>query len=182
MFKTFLIIIFICVSTIYSQTNFSCNASARCGCSFRPAVISRILGGEAAPLQTWGWMVSLIMNNTYICGGTLITSSTIITTFGCVSLFLPSQIVASAGNQLLNGTRQTRVASRMILHAGMNWYTGVNNIALITVEPPFNMSDPSIALICLPSVTNVDYPPIDAPVCILLVNHKIRSTIIVSIF
>lgn len=170
MIRFFLIIIFVCVSTIYGQTNFSCNASVRCGCSFRAAVISRIFNGEVAPLQTWGWIVSIRMNNSYICGGTLITSSSIVTALSCVSRFLPSQIVVSAGNQVLTGAKQTRAVSRLILHPEMNWYNGINNIALITVEPPFDMTDPLISVICLPSVTNTDYPPINSLVCVLVHN------------
>ena len=146
------------------QATFSCNASAPCGCSARPAVVSRLLNGEIAPDQTWGWAVSLLLNNSYVCGGVLISSSWVLTSVGCLDAYRPPEVVVFAGTNVLFGTKQFRLASRLILHPEVNWNTGVNDIALIMVASPFNMSDPAISLICLPSVTTTDYPPIDSSV------------------
>jgi hypothetical protein len=49
---------------------YSCDPSASCGCSSSPASLSRILGGEPALNNTWGWAVSILFNDMYYCAGT----------------------------------------------------------------------------------------------------------------
>ena len=65
---------------------------------------------------------------------------------------------------MLLGSEQFRFAYSVIVHPQYNDETFENNIGLIQVSPPFNMTDPGISKICLPSSTTEDYPPINSTV------------------
>jgi secreted trypsin-like serine protease len=145
---------------------YSCDPNASCGCSTSPATVSRILGGETALNNTWGWVVSILFNNSYYCAGSLISDSWILTTVNCVRSYRPSEILVSAATNQRFGWKQRRYASVVIKHPNYDSQTQVNDIALIRVSSLFNMADASIAQICLPmmTITAEDYPPINSPV------------------
>lgn len=104
-------------------------------------------------------MVSLSINEDILCAGSIISSSWIITAAHCVYGMDPSQVIVSAATNQLFGWNQWRYAASVIWHPLYNNDTEENDIALIQVSPPFNMSDPAIAKICLPMSTNADFPP-----------------------
>jgi hypothetical protein len=52
-----LVLIILSIATPTQQYVYSCNTTAACGCSNRPASMTRIVGGEAAATSTWGWAV-----------------------------------------------------------------------------------------------------------------------------
>ena len=151
---TGLILMIVFLGTVESnhETVYSCNASASCGCSMNPAVVSRIVGGEAANSSTWGWAVSLSMNRRYLCGGSIISDSWVITAAHCVLGYIPSQVIVYAGSTLRWTGTQIRVVRNIIMHPNYNPNTLVNDIALLQLQSSFNMSDPSLSLVCLPSV------------------------------
>ena len=145
---------------------YSCDPYVSCGCSTRPASLSRILGGEPALNNTWGWAVSILFQNTSYCGGTLISDSWVLTTVTCVRSHRSSDTFVSAATNTLIGRQQWRGASVVIPHPDYDYQTQVNDIALIKVSPPFDMTDSAIAQICMPTtmMTTEDYPPIDSSV------------------
>ena len=147
-----LIIVFLGTVESNHETVYSCNASASCGCSMNPAVVSRIVGGEAANSSTWDWTVSLSIAHRWFCGGSIISDSWVITAAHCVSGFRPSQVIVYAGSTLVSYGTQVRVVGDIIMHPNYNSTTFVNDIALLRLQLPFNMSDPSLSLVCLPSV------------------------------
>lgn len=147
-----------------TPTSFFCDRTAPCGCSMEPVIMSRIVGGEAAVNHSWGWMVALSLNFSSLCGGAIISSSWILTAAHCTFRYRAREIIVSAGsNELYIGT-QWRRASRIINHPSFNGQEAVNDIALIQVSVPFDMTDPRIAQLCLPSQNSVDYPPIGSSV------------------
>ena len=155
----FLCILFtVTVSTVNSQMSYNCNVSAPCGCSSRPATMSRIIGGEIAENNTWGWLVWLSSNGSTFCSGTLVSASWVLTTKLCSSYFNRRPINVSAGSNILFQAKQIRTASLVIEHPQFSSDSWINNIALIRVSSPFNMSDPAISRICLPTATNEDFP------------------------
>ena len=161
----FLIAFMMTICLLDSQlVQYACDPSATCGCSSRPAVVSRIYGGESAVNNSWGWAVSILINQTYYCGGVLISASWVLTTANCVQGYRASEVWLSAGTNVLLGGKQTRTASRVIQHPSFDDYWWTNNIALIHVSPPFNMTDPSISVICLPIATDEDFPPTNSSV------------------
>ena len=109
MFLLTLLSIGITLSIADGQTTFSCNISAPCGCSQTPAVVaSRILGGETAVNGSWGWTVSILLNNTYICGGTLISQSWVLSSASCIGIYRSWEIYVSAATNLLLSWKQWR--------------------------------------------------------------------------
>ncbi|CAF1123084.1 unnamed protein product, partial [Adineta ricciae] len=140
------------------QATYSCDSTASCGCSANFAAVSRIVGGENASDSTWGWAVSLSIGGQWLCGGSLISSSWILTAAHCIYGNENSSIFVSAATNQLYGAQQWRFASSAIIHPEYNDDIMVNDIALIKVSPPFNLTDSHISLLCLPAATTSDYP------------------------
>lgn len=150
--------------SIQSETIFNCDPRASCGCSSQPATLSRIFGGEQALAASWAWAVHIQFNETYICGGTIISPLWVLTSAACVWTMHASEIMVYAGSNILFGSKQKRQASRVIKHPNFDsvWFT--DDIALIQVSPPFNMHDPLVRPICLPDATHEDFPSARSPV------------------
>ena len=167
-----LITIFLSTVGLSHQTVYSCNASASCGCSRNPAVVTRIVGGEAANSSTWGWAVSISIASRYLCGGSIISDSWVITAAHCVSDHISSQITVYAGSTRRWVGTQIRAVRNTIMHPNYDSTTFVNDIALLQLQFPFNMSDPSLSLVCLPSVNETtlsmgEWPPAGTTVNVL---------------
>jgi len=137
------------------QTVYSCNSNVSCGCSTNSATVTRIVGGENANSATWGWAVSISIDDIYLCGGSIISSSWVITAAHCVyGGYTASQITIYAGSTSRFVGTQTRVGSQLIIHPSYNPNTYVNDIALLQLASPLIMSDPYVSAICLPSVSS----------------------------
>ncbi|CAF3645275.1 unnamed protein product [Rotaria sordida] len=137
------------------QTVYTCTASASCGCSTNSATVSRIVGGETASPATWSWTVSISIAGRSLCGGSILSSSWIITAAHCVNNRIPSQITIYAGSiTRLSGT-QIRSVSKIVVHSSYSSTTYVNDIALLKLASPLIMTDPYVSAICLPSVSQV---------------------------
>jgi len=149
-----LVIILLTVVRSSHQTVYSCNASVSCGCSRNSAVLNRIVGGETASVAAWTWAVSLNIANTYLCGGSIISSSWVITAAHCVNGYRASSITVYAGSNLRWSGTQSRVASQVVVHPDYNTDTYVNDIALLKLATPLIMTDPYVSSICLPSVSS----------------------------
>lgn len=149
---------------IVSSVNYTCNSNATCGCSRNAAVVTKIIGGENAVSDSWGWAVSLFIDERILCGGTIISSSWIITAAHCVEGMDPSQVIIYAATNAIYSMTQYRYSSAIIRHPQYNSNTFENDIALVQVSPAFNMTDPGMAKICLPMATEQDFPAINSTV------------------
>jgi len=121
----------------------------------KPASLARIVGGEEADQGTWGWAVSLFISDNqgkYLCGGSIISSSWIITAAHCLEGIVPSNILVYAGSNTRWSGTQSRTVSRIIVHSDFNSDDFVNDIGLLQLTSPLNMEDPAVSSICLPSV------------------------------
>ncbi|CAF4633131.1 unnamed protein product, partial [Rotaria sp. Silwood2] len=147
------ILILLCIIKSSHQTVYSCNASASCGCSRNSAIVSRIVGGESASSATWGWAVSISIAGRYLCGGSIISISWVITAAHCAEDFIASQFIIYAGSNTRFSGTQTRTVSNVIVHSQYNSITYENDIALLHLSSPLTMSDPYVSLICLPSIS-----------------------------
>jgi secreted trypsin-like serine protease len=136
------------------QVTYPCNSSDVCGCSASSASVTRIVGGEAASAETWGWAVSISVAGTYLCGGSIISSSWVITAAHCVNGYSASQVTIYAGSTVRFSGTQTRVASQIIIYPSYSSVTYVNDIALLQLSSPLSMSDPHVSQICVPSVSS----------------------------
>jgi secreted trypsin-like serine protease len=151
-----------------SSKVYECDRDAACGCSMSNAITSKIVGGETAALNSWSWAVSILINESALCGGTIISSSWIMTAAHCVEDAIPSEVFISAGSNMIFQGKVTRYASSIVVHPNYDYQYVTNDIALIEVSPPFAMDDTVIKQICLPNVDSIDYPLIGSSVCIYL--------------
>lgn len=147
-------IIFPIVFAINQQQIYSCNASVSCGCSTNTAVLSRIEGGEEAGRSTWGWAVSLSINNNYLCGGSILSSLWIITAAHCVINVVASKVIVYAGSNSRWSGSQSRIVSHIVVHSYYNSTNFVNDIALLRLGSPLSMTDSAISTICIQSVSS----------------------------
>jgi secreted trypsin-like serine protease len=167
-----------------ASITYSCSSNATCGCSLNSAVLTKIVGGEQAETDTWGWAVSIRVSNSHICGGSVISSTYILTAAHCLaSLKSISTLSVNAGSTYLSVIRQQRSASQIYIHQNYDAKTFVNDIAVIGLSSPLNMNDRSIARICLPLSTSTDYPPANATVIaigwgVLSTGSKVTSNIL----
>ncbi|CAF4002344.1 unnamed protein product [Rotaria sp. Silwood2] len=150
--RFFILILLIIIRSTH-QTVYTCSASVPCGCSTNSATVSRIVGGETASSGTWGWAVSISISNTYLCGGSIISSSWVITAAHCVHNRVASQVTIYAGSNTRWSGTQTRTVSKILIHPRYNSSVYVNDIALLKFASPLDMSDPYVSSICLPSVS-----------------------------
>lgn len=155
-------------SFVYSQTNYTCLPTAACGCSANAATLSRIVGGEAAANQTWGWIVSLRLRQTeaHFCGGSIISASHILTAAHCTATLSSASLLrVYVGSIYLNCAVQIKEVSRIVNHPSYAPATFLNDIAILKLASPLNLNQTGIDTVCLPNVTssvlaNSEYPPV----------------------
>ena len=159
--RLFYLFALICFVRTTDQATYSCDSDAPCGCSEYPVnSYARIVNGEDAGFRTWSWAVSLNIGG-YICGGTIIDSSYIVTAAHCLDHDIrPSDIMIYAGTLVINGGF-TRTASRIYSHPAYNKALHTNDIALLKMNVPLDLSSSDFAKICLPKVAppSGEYPP-----------------------
>jgi secreted trypsin-like serine protease len=139
------------------QKRYLCDPNLKCGCSMKPASLARIVGGEEADKGTWGWAVSLHIRTgkgVSLCGGSILSSSWIITAAHCLKDISPSHVMVYAGSNILWSGTQNRRVSQIIVHSDYISDTFVNDIALLRLAFPLNMDDSTVSSICLPSVSS----------------------------
>ena len=134
------------------KQRYSCKINAPCGCSNQRAILSKIVGGETVRKRSWNWLVSLSRksNQQHFCGGSILSSSWILTAAHCVANLDPSSFVIHAGLRRLNQSTQHRSVMNIFQHPGFDADTYVNDIALLQLSSPLDMADPDLAKICLP--------------------------------
>ncbi|CAF1544331.1 unnamed protein product [Rotaria magnacalcarata] len=158
--------IFFFVVCIFQQGNgalYQCNASAACGCSNPSTLLTRIVGGENAVTNSWSWAISLRHDGSHFCGGSILSSSFIITAAHCIdgiTNLVGYSILAGSIylNSLLSASSQIRSISAIYKHPYYNDRRMTNDVALLLLSAPLNMTNHNLKPICLPSGT-VAQPP-----------------------
>ncbi|CAF1013664.1 unnamed protein product [Adineta steineri] len=142
-------------------TTYECNINATCGCSSSSTILTRIIGGENAVERSWGWIVSIRKRQSHFCGGSIFSSSFIITAAHCVhDITSLSDLTILAGSSTLtpsssNKFYQIRSISQITIHPSYaTTDTYENDIALIRLSTPLDMTNGYIKPICLPTGTN----------------------------
>lgn len=158
------------------ETIYQCSPTAPCGCSPNSAILSRIVGGEAASSQTWGWAVSVrySSSNSHFCGGSVISQSHILTAAHCVEKV--SSVSAAnifVGSIALSQMNYQRSISRITMHPNYSSTTFLNDIAIIKLSSPLNLNATDIDRVCLPNVSSTflaskEYPPVNSTVSSLI--------------
>jgi secreted trypsin-like serine protease len=177
-----LVIVLLSIVQSSHQTVYPCNANASCGCSTNSATVNRIVGGESASSSTWGWAVSIYLVNRFHCGGSIVSSSWVVTAAHCVIGFTASQFTINAGSTIINGSTQSQVPSRVIVHPDYNPYTSENDIALFQLSSPLLMSDPNVSQICLPPVRSETLAAVERPPANTSVSNSFPSIILFNMY
>ncbi|XP_067472296.1 polyserase-2-like [Thunnus thynnus] len=139
----------ICVATLltlliqesHSQLNV-------CG---RPALNTRIVGGQAAPEGSWPWQVSLQRSGGHFCGGSLINKEWVLTAAHCFPSQSTNNLVVSLGRQTQEGSNPNAVSrrvSQIINHPSYSQSTSDNDISLLKLSSPVTFNN-FIVPVCL---------------------------------
>lgn len=67
-----------------SRSRALCLSLSECGVTAKMRRQSRIVGGSSASEGDWPWQVSLHVQGTHVCGGSVITPEWIVTAAHCV--------------------------------------------------------------------------------------------------
>ncbi len=106
-----------------------------------------IVGGQPAEPGEWPWQV-LVRPGSYLCGGTLIATEWIVTAAHCLfdekhTLFAPSAIKVTLGEHdrtKTEGTEQLFAIAEVIVHDQYDPWTNNNDIALLRLAVPVNVT------------------------------------------
>lgn len=153
--------------TTVLSTTYNCSPNATCGCSGQPAILTKIVGGEVASPQTWGWAASLRYTSTgsHFCGGSIISSSHILTAAHCtVDLSSASAVRVYVGSIYLSAATQVRTVSKIYNHPSYSASTYLNDIAILKLSSPLDLNQASVDLVCLPTISSTDFNRQEYPV------------------
>ena len=123
----------------------------KCSCGV-PFNKQRVIGGRPALTQEFPWQVALFADSLSpfpLCGGSLLSSTTVLTAAHCITTGMKSITVAFPDGEvsLLNATKI--VTSRIEVHPNWNINTLDNDFAVLTLSSPISFSESTMP-ICLP--------------------------------
>ena len=151
--KTICLFVILFSITRTQQKTYHCDSNAPCGCSLNPVSTLQTINREPASMNTWSWATSLEIGK-HLCGGAIISDSYIMTAAHCVRRARVSDITVYVGSiNIFEG--QPRSVSRIYVHP--QYYEDrfrryvLNDIALLKLSTSLNMTDRTLAKICLPS-------------------------------
>ena len=162
---TLLTIVLVFIARCESITTYRCNnETTTCGCSKRPGVSLKITGGQSALFSNWDWIVSFREPERHFCGGSILNEWYIITAAHCFenrTHIMPRIRVCAGTLRLSDPCQQSRRIYSVIVHPLYNSKTFENDIALVRLTTPLNLSDSSVTPICLPSADDPNkYPAV----------------------
>ncbi|CAK8695093.1 unnamed protein product [Clavelina lepadiformis] len=140
------------------QSSECCAAVEETSCGSDSLTSGRIVGGRSAKVGGWPWMVYVLIDSSFICGGTLIDENWVITAAHCFrSTGINSTVETFFGRLNPSATKreephvQQRTVTQIILHP--DWEKDrfpYHDIALLRLSSPV-MQGAFIKTVCLPN-------------------------------
>ncbi|RVE69983.1 hypothetical protein OJAV_G00083050 [Oryzias javanicus] len=122
----------------------------------RPALNTRIVGGQDAPPGFWPWQVSLQTTSGHFCGGSLINNQWVMTAAHCFLFRSASDVTVVLGLQSLQGSNPNNVSRTITTFIKHPNFRFDNDIALLQLSSPVNFTD-YITPVCLASTGSTFY-------------------------
>ncbi|NXC65721.1 TMPS2 protease, partial [Anhinga anhinga] len=129
--------------------------SLECGLSTRSVnIMNRIVGGSGAVLGQWPWQVSLHVQGTHVCGGSIITRQWIVTAAHCVEGQFSDprswRVYAGILNQNEMILKHAYRVQQIISHPDYDTDSKDNDVALMKLETLLSFTD-TVQPVCLPN-------------------------------
>jgi len=106
-----------------------------------PGEVERIVGGQEATPNSYPWAVVLKIDFTYLCGGSIISASWVLTAAHCVDERLFFQIQAGGHNRNEAEPNKIEIFSNVaIVHENYDGDTLANDVALIKLPTPLTFN------------------------------------------
>lgn len=101
----------------------------------------RIIGGELTTIINFPYLVNIQIGNLHTCGGSYIQQYWVLTAAHCISLQKTILLTCSMGMTYLNDfDKQDRNATALYPHQYYNSRNDTNDIGLIRIDRPFDLS------------------------------------------
>ncbi|XP_051016542.1 serine protease 52-like [Acomys russatus] len=118
--------------------------------------ISAIMGGEPANITQFPWHVGIMHYGNHLCGGTILNEWWILTASHCFDQTNNSNLVIIHGKDDLNSTKLVYdKVNKLITHPKYDDLLLDNDIALLLLESPLNLSINSRVPICISEVSDL---------------------------
>ncbi|XP_069102568.1 chymotrypsinogen A-like [Argopecten irradians] len=130
-------------------------STGKCGIS--EVAHTKIVGGTIASPGEYPWQVSLRYAGQHMCGGTLISDQWVLTATHCFEDTGTSHWTVATGIHDRNHiyTSQVHRAVNVISHSGYNKVTHHNDITLVKLEKPIDLTSTNVRTACLPQHSEI---------------------------
>jgi len=155
-----LIFLAVLAALAYAQddsTTFNDPDCGRRSCEIKGTTCSnKVVGGQKADPEDWGWQVAMNYNGRFTCGGSVLNKHWIVTAAHCVYGRLnPNFYTFNFGlhdRTIPESWATTRSVSKVIMHPSYSPNTLQNDIALMKLSTPIDYND-QILPVCIPDNT-----------------------------